>query len=379
LVFVSDFEFWISDFGRYEPQSSNFSCLMKLLLTGISSFTGYWFAKSLVAAGHEVVGTATGSLERYDGVRRARMDQLRPLCRIIPDAPFGNATFLKLLRDEGPWDLLCHHGAEAANYKSPDYDAQQALANNTLNLRTVLAALKDGGGKGVLLTGSVFENDEGVGNEPMRAFSPYGLAKGLTWQVFRFYCDRAGVPLGKFVIPNPFGPWEEPRFTAYLMKTWKAGQTAQVKTPDYVRDNIHVDLLALAYVRLAEQITLAPTVSPPSPLNAKAQGSEGGKTKATPTEVAKPSIFSAPLPLGASALNPLRLNPSGYVETQGAFATRLAREVRQRINWPCALELLKQEDFGEPLARTNTTAVAPLFPNWNESAAWDDFVRFYTG
>jgi hypothetical protein len=28
-----------------------------------------------------------------------------------------------------------------------------------------------------------------------------------------------GFTFQKFVVPNPFGPYEEPRFTAYLMKT----------------------------------------------------------------------------------------------------------------------------------------------------------------
>jgi hypothetical protein len=46
------------------------------------------------------------------------------------------------------------------------------------------------------------------------------------------------------VIANPFGPLEEPRFCAYLVKTWAAGQVPEVRTPLYVRDNIHVSLLA---------------------------------------------------------------------------------------------------------------------------------------
>ena len=61
-----------------------------------------------------------------------------------------------------------------------------------------------------------------------------------------FYCEAAGLPLGKFVIPNPFGPFEEPRFCAYLIRQWQAGQAAEVRTPAYVRDNIHVDLLEQA-------------------------------------------------------------------------------------------------------------------------------------
>ena len=56
------------------------------------------------------------------------------------------------------------------------------------------------------------------------------------------------ISLGKFVIPNPFGPLEEPRFTHYLAKKWFAKEVAIVNTPLYVRDNIHVSLLAKSYV-----------------------------------------------------------------------------------------------------------------------------------
>jgi nucleoside-diphosphate-sugar epimerase len=152
--------------------------------------------------------------------------------------------------------------------------------------------------------------------------------------MFRYYCHAARLPLGKLVLPNPFGPWEEPRFTAYLMKTWKEGKLAEVKTPDYVRDNCHVSLLAQAYVAFANRV--------------------------------------AALQNGS-----VTTSPSGYVESQGAFAARVAREVSSRTKWPCQFELLKQEDFSEPLVRSNKEPAAPAFPHWNEIAAWDDFVGFY--
>lgn len=307
---------------------------MKILFTGASSFTGFWFVQALAGAGHEITCALQGSPEKYEGVRKQRVAGLKA-ARIIPQCAFGTDPFLKLIRESGPWDLLCHHAADVTNYRSPDFDAQNALRNNTLNLPEVLTALKASALKGIVLTGSVFESDEGMGDEPLRAFSPYGLSKALTAKVFRHYCAIGGVTLGKFVIPNPFGPFEEPRFTAYLMRTWKEGKTAGVKTPDYVRDNIHVDLLAAVYAIFAAQVADGPT--------------------------------------GAF----LKIGPSGYTESQGAFSTRLAREVRSRLGWKCELDLAKQEDFSEPLVRLNRDPAARLVPGWNETAAWDAFVKFY--
>lgn len=309
---------------------------MKILFTGASSFTGFWFVKTLAAAGHELVCPLRGSLESYEGVRQRRAAALQPVCRLVPGTPFGTDSFLRLARDNGPWDMLCHHAAEMANYRSPDFDALRATESNTLNLRAALRLLKDLGLKAVVLTGSVFENDEGSGDEPLRAFSPYGLSKGLTAQVVRFYCGEAKLALGKFVIPNPFGPFEEPRFTCHLMQSWREGKIPSVRTPDYVRDNIHVDLLAAAYARFVSQAAECKT-------------------------------------------GMIRSNPSGYVETQGAFAQRVAREVRARLGWACELQLLAQEDFSEPLRRVNTEPAAARISGWNEKAAWDAFAEFYDG
>ena len=89
---------------------------------------------------------------------------------------------------------------------------------------------------------------------PLVAFSPYGLSKGLTAEIVRYRCREFGLHYRKFVIPNPFGPLEEPRFCAYLTRSWRKGEVVRVNTPDYVRDNIHVSLLAAAYAKFVGEM-----------------------------------------------------------------------------------------------------------------------------
>ena len=85
---------------------------MKVLFTGGSSFTGYWFIKELASAGHEVVATFGRKFEQYpDDLRRKRIALLTEVCRPVFDTSFGDDRFLTLI-NEGNWDLLCHHGAE---------------------------------------------------------------------------------------------------------------------------------------------------------------------------------------------------------------------------------------------------------------------------
>ena len=306
---------------------------MRVLFTGASSFTGYWFIRELVACGHQVVAAFRGNGE-YAGVRAERTRQVRELCEAHFNCAFGNDNFLALARAApGGLDVLCHHGAETGDYRSPDFDPYRAVAANCCRLNEVLRALKDRGCGRLVLTGTVFEANEGAGSTPLRAFSPYGLAKSMTSAAAEFYAGREGFTFEKFVIPNPFGPYEELRFTAYLMKTWLAGETARVQTPRYVRDNIHVSLLARAYAAFVE-------ASPP--------------------------------PLAVR-----RLNPSGYPESQGAFAERLRREVMARLDLPCGLELAAQSEFPEPRVRINTDLLDPQALGWGEAQAWDEFVQYY--
>ena len=306
---------------------------MKILLTGASSFTGHWIARELAAAGHAVTATFRKPAADYpDAVRRRRVERVVEVCTPVVGASFGDDAFLSLVK-EGKFDLLAHHAADVTNYKSPDFDAAAALANNVRRLDAVLAAFHAGGGRRVLLTGSVFESGEGRGTQGLPDFSPYGLSKTMTAQAFRFYCGRAGVHLGKFVIPNPFGPWEEPRFTMYLMKEWLAGRKASCASPDYVRDNIHVTLLAKAYARFAAQLPATP-----------------GFTKT---------------------------NPSGYAESQGKFTLRVAEAMRPRLKLPCAVDLAEQRDFPEPRERVNTDPVDAKALGTSEAAAWDEMAAWY--
>ena len=72
-----------------------------------------------------------------------------------------------------------------------------------------------------------------------------------------------------------------------------------------------------------------------------------------------------------------RINPSGYVESQGAFTLRLAHEMRPRLGVPCPVELKKQLDFSEPRVRINTDPANADDFNWDESASWDEMAQYY--
>jgi len=307
---------------------------VKILITGGSSFTGHWFVRELAGAGHEVFATFTRpGVDHYDGLRALRVRETVKHCHPVWNCGFGDETFLDLIKRENNWDLLCHHGAFVSDYRSMDFDVPAALMSNSNNLGPVLEQLVGSNCNKLLLTGSVFEQDEGAGESPLRAFSPYGLSKGLTCEMFKYWCQHYDVKLAKFVIPNPFGPFEEKRFTAYLINNWLNDVTPSVNTPDYVRDNIHVSLLAKSYCHFAEEVV--------------------------------------------ESCHRSRLNPCGYIESQGAFATRLASEMKARLGKACELELAKQTQFDEPRVRVNFDLPDAAALQWNEVEAWDAMADFY--
>ena len=306
---------------------------MKVLFTGASSFTGCWFVQELADAGHEIAMVFRQPSETYKEMRQRRVEMARTCGEAVFSCQFGDERFIDLICANRQWDMICHHAAEVGDYRSADFDAVSALKGNTHNIKSVLEKLAERGCSKLVLTGSFFETGEGAGSDDLQAFSPYGLSKALTAQLVAYYARSQQMRLGKFVIPNPFGVYEEPRFPMYLIRNWYQGQTPSVNAPMYIRDNIHVTLLAKAYRKFVAELPGEPGFS--------------------------------------------KVNPSGYIESQGAFAQRFAVQMRSRLKLPCELELCEQVDFQEPRVRINTEPVDSAALGWNEVSAWDELADFY--
>ena len=300
---------------------------MRILFTGASSFTGYWFVNELIKQGHSVLPIYRQPLTAYEGLRRQRIEHLYALTQTHPHCEFGSADFIQLLDQEQKIDLFCHHASQTTNYKSETFNYTEALAKNTHNLPQVLERLKEKGCNKVLLTGSVFE--PGEGGSTTCAASAYGLSKGFTSQAFHLHTDRVGMRLQKFIIPNPFGIFEDlSRLTSFLIHSWQQGKIPTLQTPSYIRDNIPINLLAKAYVSFAQ-----------------------------------------------SSADSIR--PSFYVGTQEAFAKRFAKEMEERLQINCQLIFQKQTQFSEPRIRINSDYLSPEEHQWDEKEFWNDLANYF--
>ncbi|MEO6152852.1 MAG: NAD(P)-dependent oxidoreductase [Croceibacterium sp.] len=298
---------------------------MRILLTGASSFTGSWLAAELARRGHTVVGTLQDSSAAYAPLARQRLEMCRVAgVTLANGVTYGSDALLGLV-DEG-WDAIAYHGADVRNYRGPDFDLLGALERNTRGAAELCHRAVAAGVGRIIVSGTVFEPGSAAGDELDRAVTPYGLSKALSWQVMRFHAREAGLAAGKFVIANPFGRFEQERYCTYLARTWLAGETALVRMPDYVRDNVPISLMALGFADFVEH--------PERP-------------------------FAA---------------PSGYVGTQGVFTARFANEIGTRLGIATPFTLARQTDFSEPLVRTATEAMPG---DWDEAEFWDDLARYY--
>lgn len=289
----------------------------------------------MAEAGHQVTATFTReSVEAYPeaGFARARVQMLQPYITPIWQASMGNEAFFAALEAQ-PWDAICLHASFVSNHKAADFPVLEAVHNNTRGIERIVEHLASQGAPPIIWTGTYFEAGEGQGSQPLRNFSPYALSKQLSWEYIRFYCEQVGLPIRKFAMPNPFGPWEGKGFTSYLAKTWLAGNVAEVKTPDYIRDNAPVDLLAQTYVQYVSSIV-------------------HGSAQTT-------------------------CSPSFYAGTQRDFALRFAEELKPRLGVDCALTFAEQVQFDEPKERLNCEKSSMSGLVWNEVAFWGALAVWY--
>lgn len=306
---------------------------MKIYFTGASSFSGFWFCKALGEAGHEVTATFTReSVEAYPeaGFAKARVAMAQDFVRPVWGARMGNDAYFAALEHDH-WDLVCLHGAYVADHKAADFPVLEALASNTAGIQRMVKYLAENGGTPILWTGTYFEANEGQGTQPLRNFSPYALSKQLSWEIARFYAEQAGLPISKFVMPNPFGPWESKGFTSYLAKTWLSGGVPTVNKPDYIRDNCPVTLLANAYCKLVESGCTENTV----------------------------------------------VQPSGYVSTQVEFGRKCADEIGKHWDKNLRVRVSDEPKHDEPMKRFNVDSAIKSYNSFREFDFWKSLSAWY--
>jgi UDP-glucose 4-epimerase len=227
----------------------------KILLTGVSSFTGYWFAKTLSECGYQVHCPLPSCEDSYDGIKKNRLESLSNLVRLVYSCSFGSHQFFDLL--ENKYDILCHHASFVKNYQSKNFELTEAISQNTSSAERVLEKLASTGCGGIIWSSSVFEDfihENEIATNPRPNWYRYALSKKLSGFILENLSLDFGLNFSKFVITNPFGPLEDRKFNRLILEAAKSKVDFEVRTPNYIRDMIHVRHLALAYKCIVDRI-----------------------------------------------------------------------------------------------------------------------------
>ena len=287
--------------------------MFRCLITGATSFSGIWFTKAMLDAGIECIAISrnTGS---YSRIVETRLNWIRKYY------PNFQLTTLEKLRGSVNVDVVCLHGTATFDYRNPNFDIDSAV-QSTLEISRVIhnkfqEAL-------YVHTGTFSEPNESIGNNAL-SFNPYSTSKNLIYNLHKSLVTDG--QLLKYVMPNPFGPLENHKFTGYLIQQWAIGVKPLIKAPNYVRDNVPIDLLSAHYVQTLINFT--------------------------------------------KDLNPKTIWPSKYIESNLAFAKRYANIFNELTGFPTPIDAILSHEFKEPRIRVNKDYCEDIVSNWSESNSW---------
>jgi nucleoside-diphosphate-sugar epimerase len=223
--------------------------MSRVLVTGATGFVGARAVEHLRERGHEVHGISSRDVPDDPGTIWHRVDLLDP------DAP------KRLMAAVEPERLLhlAWYTEHDRFWSSPE---NLRWVESTLRL---LRAFADGGGQRATLAGSCAEYDwetNGVCVEdetPLRPATLYGASKHATQLVASAYAAVAGIKLAWGRIFFLYGPGEHSeRLVPSVASRLLRGEQAPVTAGTHVRDFMHVDDVARAFVELLDSDVSGP-------------------------------------------------------------------------------------------------------------------------
>ncbi len=216
---------------------------MKVLVTGAGGFVGAPTVRLLAQAGYDVHAVSrSGRVPPLPGLTLHRADLLDPAERQRLIAAVRPSHLLHLA-----W--FVEHGEFWTSLENVDWLAA------SLHL---LRLFQSSGGRRWVGAGTYAEYDWSPGgilpeDGPIRPVSLYGSSKASLWMTADSFGQQTGMSMAWGRIFNAYGPGEPAgRLVPSVIRSLLAGQVAECTAGTQVRDFIHVDNIAAAFVRLLE-------------------------------------------------------------------------------------------------------------------------------
>ena len=228
-----------------------------VVVTGVSSFAGYHFARHFASRGRRVIGTLGRPRNIYQGIAARRLAVLDPVVELCPLdlRKAGAISQFIVARSPAIW---IHHAGYAERYAAPDYDLDAAHAVNVAPLSALYEVLA-GRGCGVIITGSSAEyGAAATGNREddlCRPDTPYGLSKLMETLRARQLAERHRVPTRVARLYIPFGAMDNPqKVLPQVVERLRARQSIMLSPCEQKRDFVGISDVCESYERLVDDL-----------------------------------------------------------------------------------------------------------------------------
>jgi|GEM_PF-4441026 len=225
--------------------------MARVVVTGVSSYTGACIAGVLAGRGHEVVGVCRRQPGDYQGLATRRLSLVRTAGA---ELVFGlDATAFPAWARAQRLDAWIHHHHPMEDFRSEAYEVERAEQQVLGSIPDLMTALAAGGARHVVYSSTYFEPGEG-GQAAGAKVTPYAALKARVYAHLQAACAGLGLPLSRVVIPAPSGALENAdRLTPQLLAAARSGRNFQLRSPDSVMDVIPGEVLAESYAGVVER------------------------------------------------------------------------------------------------------------------------------
>lgn len=219
---------------------------MKIFVTGATGFIGREFCRAAIAAGHQVLALCRGDSSSVPGGCEIAAGPLsvvpwREIERFGPDA----ALHLAWIATPGTY------------LQSPE---NEVLVGQS---EALFRGLAERGVAHIAGTGTCIEYAPSTAplreDAPQAPAFPYSRAKVETCSRLKLVAEQFGVAWSWFRVFYPYGAGEHrDRMPSSLMQKLRRGDTVELKTPDSVKDYVHVSDVAQAMLRSFQEGLTSP-------------------------------------------------------------------------------------------------------------------------
>ncbi|MEM7646984.1 MAG: hypothetical protein AAF203_08750, partial [Pseudomonadota bacterium] len=177
-------------------------------------------------------------------ILRKRLDYTQ-IDNWVDNSAIESLQFSDFLRNNR-CDVLVNHGWKSQGYKTAISNIDQELETLLSTWDHLFSVIQTRNkNMRVIHTGTVYEAGEGGCHS---SITDYGKLKSLFWSEFKELAKKYKIVVNKVVLPNPIGPLESPsKLVSSFWAHWAAGKKPTLKTPHWVRDNISLHKMLLAY------------------------------------------------------------------------------------------------------------------------------------